>query len=904
MKNGVGTASTFAAIFLSLFHFFMTRLLPAGIFLLTTTAACAQQLDTPATLAPDSLRTDVLPSHIISFRDDCKTVEIGLPPFTTIQPALSRVAGVQYTPYSGAPGAGAVVRIRGVASLDSNVQPLYVVDGVPVFQYRFGSTDRFAPFASAPVNPDASTNPLLSIAPEDIEQIEVLKGAFETGQYGFLGQNGVVRITTRRGKAGQPLRVQYTGLGGVQTARTRYTLLGAREAAELANEAARNNNYPDEYAPAQLASFGAGTNWQDEVLRTAAIQEHHLSLSGGTAHGTRYYAALNYLNQQGIVLNTGLQRYGLRLNLDQNVGQRLRLSGSLSYSQVQERRPDPILFRNTLRFMPTISVYEANGDYATEYGNPNPVQIAQQNVSTPRNRRLLAHAELRYEIATGLTLDLRAALERDSLTARDYRGPDNYYTPRDGFETDVRSAFHQQIILNPALRYARILATRHALTASAEATSWRNRQSQAFNEYSVPAPPFNLPRGGSNGSRATQTYTLLGYQLMASYTYAGRYALQGSLRADNSSQIPKTERRHWLPAAQATWHAAQENWLKDHSSIGILDVWAGWGRTSNRANFSGDHGFVYQTPNYSFFQFLDELTTQADAGLRLEIAPGHLSFTASTYQRDTRANLGQFGRQDPAYVRNRGVELMVGSSWQAGRLNGHTALAAAFNRNRYERPADTAVPNYLPGRNFVLTPDQPLASFYGFRYLGVDGAGNPRFDQTGGGTFPGVLGSGLPRQLLSFTQQLAYGRFDLQMQLDGLFGYEVFDPNLSLLDVPAGGFNATTRIRDRWTPTHQSTEVPRAGASLGGFYGGVSNYTLQSGNHVRLSSVVLTAEVWHREAHRVAVFLSGTNLLVLSAYRGYDPNVSSAEADARQAGLDLATYPTARTVALGVRASF
>ena len=884
----------------------MTRLLPAGIFLLTTTAACAQQLDTPATLAPDSLRIDVLPSHIISFRNDCKTVEIGLPPFTTIQPALSRVAGVQYTPYSGAPGAGAVVRIRGVASLDSNVQPLYVVDGVPVFQYRFGSTNRFAPFASAPVNPDASTNPLLSIAPEDIEQIEVLKGAFETGQYGFLGQNGVVRITTRRGKAGQPLRVQYTGLGGMQTARTRYALLDAREAAEMANEAARNNNYSAEYTPAQLASFGAGTDWQDEVLRTAAVQEHHLGLSGGTAHGTRYYAALDYLNQQGIVLNTGLQRYGLRLNLDQNVGQRLRLSGSLSYSQVQERRPDPILFRNTLRFMPTISVYEANGDYATEYGNPNPVQIAQQNVSTPRNRRLLAHAELRYEIATGLTLNLRAALERDSLTARDYRGPDNYYTPRDGFETGVRSAFHQQIILNPALRYARILATRHALTASVEATSWRNRQSQAFDEYSVPAPPFNLPRGGSNGSRAAQTYTLLGYQLMAGYVYAGRYALQGSLRADNSTHAPPAEAQQWLPAAQATWHAGKEKWLKDHGPISTLDLVAGWGQTSNRGNYAGEHGLSFLGGANSSFFFLDELTTQTDASLRLGLAQDRLFFTASAYRRDTQAKLGYFGQQLPSvYVRNRGLELTLTGTWQAGRLHGSTGLTAAFNRNRYEQLTDTGIRFYVPGRNFAYTSGQPLGSFYGYRYQGLDAAGNPLFDAPNGNVpSPRILSSGVPRQLLGLTQQLTYGKFDLQLQLDGMFGYDVFDNNLLLLDVPRGGFNATTRVRDRWTPTHTATSVPRAGASTNNISNTVSNYILQSGNHVRLSSAVLSAEVWRKAPHTVSVFLSGTNLLVLSNYRGYDPNVSNAEADARQAGLDLATYPTARTVALGVRASF
>ena len=164
----MGPASIFAAVISSNFHFFMARLLPATILLLAATSAHAQQPDTLALSLSDSLHAQLVrrptsgPANIESPY---------LPRFTTIQPALSRVAGVQYTPYSGAPGAGAVVRIRGAASLDSHVQPLYVVDGVPVFQYRFGSTDRPAPFASTPVNPDASTNSLLSIAPEDIEQI-------------------------------------------------------------------------------------------------------------------------------------------------------------------------------------------------------------------------------------------------------------------------------------------------------------------------------------------------------------------------------------------------------------------------------------------------------------------------------------------------------------------------------------------------------------------------------------------------------------------------------------------------------------------------------------------------------------------------------------------------------------
>lgn len=910
-------------VFLGSYLMFKLLLLPAGIILLTSTTARAQEVTPVAPrlptlgLTPDSATTNsaipTLPTILLcGVAGITIQTKIPLPSsFTTIQPLLGRVAGVQYTPYSGAPGAGAVVRIRGAASLDSNVQPLYVVDDVPVFQYRFTGPAQTAAFPTAPAPTDASTNPLLSIAPEDIERVEVLKGAFETGQYGFLGQNGVIKITTRRGAAGQPLRVQYTGLGGVQTARKHYDLLGAREAAEIANEAARNSNYPDEYTPAQLASFGEGTDWQSEVLRTAAMQEHHLGLSGGTAHGTRYYAALDYLSQQGIVLNTNLQRYSLRLNLDQQIGKRLRLSGGLSYGQVAERRPDASLMAQTLRFIPTVPVYDANGNYGNDYGGRNPVQIASQNLSTARNRRLLAHAELRYEIVTSLTLDLRAALERDSLNAHDYQGPAEDYTPRDGFETGIRSANYQQVVLNPALRFARTLADRHALTASVEATNWKHRQAQTFAQYAVPVPPYNLPPRGSSGSRFSRDFSLRSYQLLAGYTYGGRYALQGSLRSDISSQVPASQSQVFLPAAQATWHAAQENWLPGRATISTLDVWAGWGNTSNRANFAGDHGFTYQLPNTTFFQFLDETTTQTDAGLRLGLWDNRLLLAANAYRRVTRANrlltfIGGANGNDPSDLTNRGLELALTGNWRRGRLSGSTSIAASFNHNHYDKPAGSMALDFRPAPYyFTVTPGQPLSSFIGYRYLGVDAAGRPQFEGAANGSpaTQQLLGSGLPRQLLNFTQDLHYGRFDLQVQVDGMFGYDVFDTNLSLLDLPYGGFNATTRVRDRWTPTHTSTDVPRAGTQIGNFYS-PNTYTLQSGNHVRLSSVLLTAEVWRKAPHSVSVFLSGTNLLVLTGYRGYDPNVSTAEADPRQAGLDMATYPVARTVALGVRATF
>jgi len=909
--------------------FIISNLMPMRPLLLfgllcSAAPALAQQ---PDTLAPRRAAAPVTTDTVVSsFRDTQRIIVITDPvgvdttsyhpfylPTPTILPYLTQIAGVQVTPYSGAPGTGAVVRIRGVASVDNNVQPLYVVDGVPVMQYRFTSRGRSDASSTriSSLNPDPSSNPLLSIAPEDIEQIEVLKGAFETGRYGFLGQNGVVRITTKRGGVAQPLRVRYTGYGGVQQARTRYKLLEANEIAVVANEANRNNGYPPQYMFAEVAAFGRGTDWQDEILRTAALQEHHLSAAGGTKFGTRYYAAANYLQQNGIVLNSNLQRYGLRLTVEQQLGKRLQLSGGINFSETQVRWPTTIffgqLFQNTLRYLPTIPVYAANGDYAADDYYINPVQRARQNFSTSRNRRLLATAQLQYQPATGLTVEVRSSLERDSLLARYYQSPRETFTRTAGQLQQLQRASYQQWVLNPAVRYARTFAAWHSVKTSVEASFYDRKQSEGFAQYSYLAAPggYNVPPRGVSTQEYTAQQTYLSYNAQVGYTYHGRYQVQASIQRGTSPLLPPSDATQWLPAAQATWHAGQEPWVQRHPVVNTLDAWVRWGKTSNRVNFTGSHGLTYPSPGGgSFFLFGDELTTQLDAGLHLALWQDRFSLRGEVYRRKTDVQLG-YPQSDQGNVLNSGVELALAGSWQAGRLSGVSQLAGALNQNRYTKPAGTPTVDYRPSSFFVLQDGQPLSSFIGYRYLGVDSNGNRVFRQDASnpsGREQVILGSGLPRQSVNFTQTLRYKRLELQTQLDGLFGYQVFDTNLSLLDVPINGFNATTRVRDRWTPTNTNTQVPRAGTGASDF-DLPTTYTLQSGNNFRVSVVTLSATVWQRQPHSVSVFVSGTNLLVLSGYRGYDPNVSANEADPLQAGLDTAYYPTARTFLLGVRAT-
>ncbi|QNE41106.1 TonB-dependent receptor plug domain-containing protein [Hymenobacter sp. NBH84] len=867
-------------------------------FLCTTVPTLAQQPDTlaPRRVAVELPSTDSLASRVpseihkrfICFNPTISTTHTtSTIVFLSIQEQLRQVAGMQVTPYSGAPGAQMVMRIRGVASFTDDAQPLYVVDGVPVFQRTFRSGARSSVYLDAlPEIQELDTNPLLHIPTEDIEQVEVLKGAFETAQYGSQGINGVIRITTRQGHTGAP-RVQYIGYGGVQQARYCYELLGARQYAVLANEAARNDGQPPRFSLAEVAALDRGTDWQAEMLRTAAIQEHHLSLSGGTA-ATHYYTGVDYLGQQGIVLNSNLRRYAVRANVDQQIGQRLHVAVRGSLSETQRRVPSYYALQNALYEQPTRTVQDTtNQRYLV-----NPVQEAREWYQTPRQQRLLAQLNAQYRLATGLTLELLGGLERATQRSESYRSAFASYPA--GQNADLASTYRQWVI-NPALRYVRSFEDgRHAITASVEAIRQRQSLTNRKESYIPGTPVLSIE----------DEWEKIGvdfYQLTGGYTFAERYQVQGSLRRDISAAFASVDRSQWLPGVQAIWHADKEGFLRKNQLVSKLNTWVGVGYTSGAGNL-GRNLYTLPMPVFGGSPFLPlrERSRQLDAGLALGMWQNRLNLTIQGYTRRTVDEKSSF-REWPGMLHNNGVELTVNGQWQLGPVQGSTTLAAAANRNRYQlkspdddNPYDRTVHN------------RPLSTFYGLHYLGVDAVGRPRFvgsnsnSQSRPEDFQ-PLGNGLPRQLLTLTQQLTYKRLTLDVQADAMWGYQVQNRQLNVLDVPSGRDNATTRVLDRWTPTNTTTNVPQANQQLQ--ISSFNDYTLQSGNHVRLTAATLSYPVWQRAARSASVWVGGQNLLVLTRYRGYDPNVSSFGSDGTQAGFDIGAYPTARTFLLGVRAT-
>ena len=937
----------------------MARILPTSFFLLTAATAgyAQQQIDsmvsrrTVLVLPKDSIRVirSAFDSNFLictAISQPITTTQSPSSLFTTVQPVLSRIAGVQVTPYSGAPGAWSTVRIRGVANLTGSSQPLYVVDGVPVYNYdatpeswngygynpdgRPTNTSLVTPFSPAP-------NPLLDIPPEDIALVEVVKGAAATAQYGGQGTNGVIRISTRRGADGnataQPLRVRYAGWGGVQQVRQRYDLLGARQYANLMNVAAANDGRPAPYSATDLATLGE-ENWQDKVLRVAGIQSHNLSVDGLTTQHTRYYAAADYLRQTGVLVHSDLSRYSLRTNVEQQFGSKLTVSLRAAGSQIDQHQlsyepnAGPLL-RQVLLAPTAVPARTANGSVLPL----DPLREANVAGRTPRTGRLLTQLHTSYQLTPALTLRAFGGYERvttNDYYHLDYTTPNNFSNPptirryqrSDSAEVNVKSW-----VAGAELHYQRTLAEHHVFTT--DLTYWRQqltleqrRSSQEEITNSNPDPQFN------SGSFSRSTYWQEGKSVPVhspvaalTYVYGGRYEMQASLRSDFTLKNEYNRSRFfWFPGGAVRWHLHQESFLRDASVVSALTLQAGLGYTSNslfNPYFQRPYSYIIATYPTTISQekLNADRTTHLDAGVHLGLLSDRLTLDATVYTRRTAHAQAVISNQVPVVgggnslyakpldvdLRNQGLELTLSGNWTAGQLRGVSTLAAATNRNELTALRTSNGLNYA---HETLEVGQRIDRLWVAEQNGTYPAGDPA---AGSARLVGFLrpqGNGLPRYTLNISQQLDWEKWSLTAQLDGLFGYQLLNSTLVSLDAPAGFSNASTRALAYWTPTNQNTSVPRPGNAASSAYFLPTTQNLASGNHVRLSQLSLSYEVVRKASYRASVWMGGQNLLVTGKYRGYDPNVSSAGAAPMYAGRDASVYPVARVWQVGIRGQF
>ena len=686
--------------------------------------------------------------------------DVGDQPVQSFEQSIQgKAAGVFIESSSGKLGQGIRVRVRGVSSISGSSQPLYVVDGVPVVADNLSSTT-------------AATNPIADINPNDIESISVLKDASASAIYGSRATNGVVLITTKRGKAGGT-RFNVGIQGGFNEPTHKRDFLNSQEYVMLLTEALVNRG--GTFAvPANITSRLSGyaggaadpltydTNWQDQVFQRAAFQQYDLNASGGTDK-TRFYFSGQYSKQKGILVSNQYERIASRFNLDHQATDRLSFGLNLTATRsVNNRLPNDNAFSTPMQVVALAPITplidprsgQVSGALDPTTGQPNtgfpfyynPLLSIQGGSYVTTVYRLLGNVYAQLKLTKGLLF--RSELGTDVLnqseeqylgrvTSRNTGNTNGY-----GFNTNQTDA---KVIVNNYFSYKNIFAEKHSL----ELTLGTSYESARINGNSVTGTQFasdsyrTLDNAAqiTAGSSFNTGYSLVSYFARGAYTFAGKYLVGASARLDGSSRFGAEHRYGIFPAGSVGWLISEEDFLKGNTTLSLLKVRASLGKTGNqnfgnfasRNLFAGNAGYV-GTPGQRPYQLGNdalgwESTIQYDAGLEYGFFNNRISGEVDIYRKNTTGLLlsqpvpGTSGfsvrNANVGSLRNQGLELTLTTRNFVGDFTWTTSVNASLNQNKI---LDLAGPDILGSFLNRAQAGQPLGEFVGPEYAGVDPA--------------------------------------------------------------------------------------------------------------------------------------------------------------------------------------
>jgi len=535
----------------------------------------------------------------VSAKDIEKTVN------TTVEQAIQgRAAGVYVTQNSGQPGGGLSVNIRGISSL-GRTQPLYVIDGVQV------QVNEDVSFGTS-----SSSNALAGLNPADIDNVEILQGPSATAIYGSRGTNGVVLITTKRGKAGD-FKINYIYQYGLQTAPKSLDVMNLSQYAQMVGEyhTIAGGTTPGEFLDPKL--LGAGTDWQKELFNNAAMNKHQLNFSGGS-NNTTYYMSSEYMNQEGVALGSGFKRYGFRLNLDNKPREWATLGANLSFNQTDEDltttnygdAASPLI-ANALRLTPQIPVKNLNGSWggadpvngANQFTLVNPVALAELITNKNTKRQFLGGLNLGITPFKGFTF-------RTSFNGSIGTGMSTYYTPTYNIDqwhnnliASLQTGSYQSWYWNwnQLLEYTRTIGKHNfTLMATHESQESQYQALSAGRTGFLTNDIFDVNAGDSktatNGG-GTYPWAMESYLGRVNYNYDNRYLLTATYRRDGSPNFGQEKRWGSFPSVSAAWRINNEKFF-DVSAMSDLKLRYEFGYTGNQGTGSGVYASMntYATP--------------------------------------------------------------------------------------------------------------------------------------------------------------------------------------------------------------------------------------------------------------------------------------------------------------------
>jgi len=481
-------------------------------------------------------------------------------------------SGVAVTQTSSAPGSGQTVRIRGAGSINSSNGVLYVVDGLPG------------------VDPN-------SLSPGDIESVEILKDASAASIYGTRAANGVVLITTKKGQSGTT-QISYSAYTGIQDVPNIVEVLNAQDYARLVNQRLEFDGRPAEFTEEEIAGFGAGTNWQQELFRKAIVQNHQISISGGDER-SKYYVGINYFDQEGVVLNSGTKKYNLRTNVQSNPLDRLKLSLGINYTEetiksILSAGADGGLLSAAQRADPTIpaGLDPETGRYYNIGSSTSDNPLALANGISNQNvlRRFYTSLTTDYEVVDNLTATLRLGAESNNSRQDAYNSRITMGGLGQGGVASISAGESTHWLVESLLKYENTFNDIHDFSILGGAT-WERFDSRGFGANSrgfisdvlgTNALESGDGDNGDNVSSDRSANQLNGFLGRMTYAYDGKYLLTASFRLDGSSRFSDENKYAFFPSASLGWRLGEEAFLNSVDWVDELKLRVGYGELGNQ----------------------------------------------------------------------------------------------------------------------------------------------------------------------------------------------------------------------------------------------------------------------------------------------------------------------------------
>lgn len=902
----------------------------------------AQNLEQVVVVGYGTQRKIDVTGSVTSVKGEDITKQASVNPVSSLQ---GRVAGVSIT-NNGAPGSSPQITIRGTGTIYGNTGVLYVVDGVWYDDINF-------------------------LNPADIANISILKDASSQSIYGIRAANGVVLVTTNRGKRGDAT-INYNGYVGLQSVTNAVEMTNATEYATAVNELYGLLNQEPLFANTNL---GEGTNWRDVILRDAMVTNHQISVNGGGEKST-YNLSLGYLNQDGIVEKNNYKRYTARLSSDFQLFEPLKVGYNVTGSSSASNDAPGSIFRGLYAASPVVPVFNPDGSY----GDPNTFNLGNgSNMNPQATLDFFNQRTARYKVTGNVFAELKFLKDFTFKTSfgGDF-GQDEVrsYTPK-YFATTAQNATVSVLgvnrvetrnwIIENTLSYDKTIND-HKFTILAGQTA------QRFKSYNLNATAQNVPFNSdadlylSLGDAASRVITDGGslntaasYFGRVNYSFANKYLLNASIRADGASQFyGGSDLWGYFPSIGAGWVITNEDFMKDQTIFTNLKLRASWGKVGNAGvPFNPTTQLVSQGANLiAYFGGLPytgagittlvppalfwERSAGTDIGLEMGFLKNRLNVELDYYNRTTEQAIfdipifGSLGTSNSRLIgnqadfRNRGFE--VSATWSdktAGDLTYTISANVGINNNKVLNVTTGNNPIYAGGTGLTsgalatrTVAGRPIGEFFGYQVAGIfqtneEAAASPQagttagdfkyVDQNGDGLIDGrdriSLGNPNPKYNYGVNTNFAYKNFDLTLDIQGVAGVDIYNANLGYR---FGNENFTKEFyENRWTGPGSTNSYPSA--KLGGSTNYQPNeFYVESGAYVRLRNIQLgyslpTELVSKWKMRKLRVFANAQNALNFFGYRGFSPEVGGSPTNA---GVDANVYPLFATYNVGVNVTF